>query len=46
MSYYSIRSGIKKKYQRLKADGDIRTKFNGKAESVMRDDMLDKSNLE
>lgn len=36
----------KKKYQRLKADGDIRTKFNGKAESVMRDDILDKSNLE
>ena len=35
-----------KKYQRMKADGDIRTKFKGTAESVLRDDILDKSNLE
>ena len=34
-----------KKYQRMKADGDIRTKFDGTAESVFRDDIFDKSNL-
>ena len=35
-----------KKYQRMKADGDIRTKFSGTAESVFRDDILGKSDLE
>ena len=35
-----------KKYQRMKADGDIRTKFKGTAESVFRDDILGKSDLE
>ena len=34
-----------KKYQRMKADGDIRTKFDGTAESMFRDDIFDKSNL-
>jgi len=34
-----------KKFQRMKASGDIRTKYDGTAESVFRDDILDKSNL-
>ena len=34
-----------KKWQRLKATGDIRTKFNGSAQMVFRDDILDKSDL-
>ena len=35
-----------KKFQRMKAKGDIRTKFDGKSEVVFRDDILDKSNLQ
>jgi len=42
MSYMKIHP---KKFQRMKAAGDIRTKYDGSAESVFRDDILDKSNL-
>ena len=34
-----------KKFQRMKASGDIRTKYDGSAEMVFRDDILDKNNL-
>lgn len=42
MHYMKINS---KKWQRMKAEGDIRTKFSGTAESVLRDDILGENNL-
>ena len=36
---------LPKKYQRMKAKGDIRTKYKDSAEIVFRDDIFDKSSL-